>query len=206
MKNVKRVISYIIVGIFVFIAGAILFVILSPSYEARIVRSESMKPALEMGDVVVMGPVKDIGDIKPGVVISFTKGEDTIAHRVVSVEGNNIQTAGDWSGDPDPWLVPFSDVNGVYLLKVPYLGYISNFSRTPIGWGVLVILPGTLLMGYLVWDLFRKKEPKRTVPAKVKARNSNSGSSAKARGNNAGFSAKTRLRSERRQRATSRQY
>ena len=197
MKNTKRVISYIIAGIFVIIAAAILFVILSPSYEARIVRSESMKPALQMGDVVVMGPAKDIGAIKPGMVISFTKGEDTIAHRVVSVEGEDIQTAGDALGDPDPWLVPFSDVSGVYLFKVPYLGYVAKFSRTPIGWGVLIILPGTLLMGYLLWDMFRKKEPKKTVPVKVRAKvraknHSNSGSSAKAG-----------LRRERRQKAAS---
>lgn len=216
MKNVKRVISFTIVGVFVLIAAAILFVILSPSYEARIVRSESMKGAMNMGDVVVMGPARDIGDIKPGMVIGFNRGEETIAHRVVSVEGNDIQTAGDATGDPDPWLVPFSDVSGVYLFKVPYLGYVSKFSRTPIGWGVLIILPGTLLMGYLIWDMFRKKEPKKAVPAKVKARNSNSVtsvkakarnsnsvSSVKAKGNNAGSSAKAGLRRERRQRATS---
>ncbi|MGB2854164.1 MAG: signal peptidase I [Dehalococcoidia bacterium] len=203
MKNTKRVISYIIVGVFVLIAAAILFLILSPSYEARIVRSESMKPALNMGDVVIMGPARDIGDIKPGMVLGFNRGEDMIAHRVVSVEGDDIQTAGDALGDPDPWLVPFSDVKGVYLFKVPYLGYVSRFARTPIGWGVLIILPGTLLMGYMLWDLFRKKEPKKAVLATVKARNINSGSSAKARGNSAGSSAKARVRRERRQRATS---
>jgi len=64
MKNTKRVISYIIVGIFVIIAAAILFLILSPSYEARIVRSESMKPALNLGDVVIMRSATDIGDIE----------------------------------------------------------------------------------------------------------------------------------------------
>jgi len=175
MKNTKRVMSYIIIGVFVIIAAAILFVVLSPSYEARIVRSESMKPAIQMGDVVVMGPVKDIGDIKTGMVISFMRSEDMIAHRVVSVEGDDIQTAGDATGDPDPWLVPFSDVSGVYLFKVPYLGYVAKFSRTPIGWGVLVILPGTLLMGYLVWDMFRKsgrnkaKQPKGGRAVAVKA-------------------------------------
>ncbi len=202
MKNTKRVISYIIVGIFVIIAAAILFLILSPSYEARIVRSESMKPALNLGDVVIMRSATDIGDIEPGVVIGFERGEEMIAHRVVSVEGENIQTAGDATGDPDPWLVPFSDVSGVYMFKVPYLGYVSKFTRTPVGWILMVIIPGTLLMGYLVWDMFRK--PKKAVPSRVKAGNSNSVSSAKARGNNAGSSAKAGLRKERRQRATSR--
>ena len=192
-RDMKKVISYIIVGVVVLLAAAILFLILSPSYEARIVRSESMKGALNLGDVVIMGPARDISNIEPGMIISFERGEEMIAHRVVSVEGTDILTKGDAVEDVDPWLVPFSDVRGVYLLKIPYLGYISKFARTPIGWGLLVILPATLLVGYLVWDLFRKKEPKKVVLVKAKSRNSNSGSSAKAR-----------QRSERRQRATSR--
>ena len=187
----KKVLSYIIVGVVVLLAAAILFLILSPSYEARIVRSESMKGALNLGDVVVMGPARDISNIKPDMIIGFMRSEEMIAHRVVSVEGDNIQTKGDAVEDNDPWLVPFSDVKGVYLFKVPYLGYVSRLARTPMGWGLLVILPATLLVGYLVWDLFRK--PKKAVPAKVKASNSNSSSSAKAR-----------ARRERRQRATSR--
>lgn len=190
----KKVISYIIIGIFLLFAAAVLFLVLSPSYEARIVRSESMKPALQMGDVVIMGPIGSMEDVEPGMVIGFEYGGDAIAHRVVSVDEGGIQTAGDYTGDPDPWLVTFSDVHGVLLFKVPYLGYISNFSRTPIGWILLIIIPGTLLIGYLVWDLFRKKEPKKTVPVKVKSRAKNH--------SNSGSSAKAGLRRERRQRAT----
>ncbi len=199
-RKMKKVMLYIIVGVVVLFAAAIIFVVLSPDYDARIIRSESMKPALQIGDVVIMGPVGSIGDIEPGMVIGFTRGDATIAHRVVSVEKGGIQTAGDVTGDPDPWLVPFSDVYGVMLFKIPYIGYVSKYIRTTLGWVLLIIIPGVLLLGYLMWDLFRKKEPKKAVPVKVRAR-------ARAKPNPkprySSSSAKARLRRERRQRAMS---
>lgn len=154
--RLRKVILYIIVSVVVLFAAAIVFVVASPDYDARIVRSESMKPALEMGDVVVTGPVGSIDQVKPGMIISFSRGTEVVAHRVVSVDEEGIVTKGDAAEDADRWLVSFSDVQGRYLFRVPYLGFVSNFIRTPTGWAVLVILPATVLVGWIVWEMFRK--------------------------------------------------
>jgi len=165
----KKVIAWLIVGVVGAFACGIIFLIVSPHYSANIVRSESMVPVLQMGDVVVMGPVSGIEQVKPGMIISFIHDEQLIAHEVVSVQGDAIQTKGRALDDVDPWLVTMSQVQGAYLFRVPYLGYVSRFVRTPLGWGLLVILPAALLIGYLVWDLVLRTPGERGAPAGKKA-------------------------------------
>lgn len=161
----RKVIAYVIVGIAFVFAASILFLVLSPTYDAKIVRSESMTPALEMGDVAIMRSVSDIGQVQPGMIIGFVRDERSIAHRVVAVEEQGIQTKGDALEDVDPWLVPLSDVEGVLMFKVPYFGYVSRFARTPLGWVVLIVLPALVLIAYLVVDIFRRPAPQK-APAK----------------------------------------
>jgi signal peptidase len=81
-----------------------------------------------------------------------------IIHRVIEVKDGNIQTKGDANESADPWLVSISDVKGVFQFKVPYLGFLSSFVRTSVGWGVLVILPAVLLIGYFVRDIFKRND------------------------------------------------
>ena len=150
----KKAIGFFILGVIVAFAAGIAFVTLSPDYDAQVVRSESMKPTLQMGDVVITGPVGE--KVMPGKIISYRYGEELVTHRVVSVEGENIQTKGDAVEDPDPWQVPISDVEGVFLFKVPYLGFLTAFVSTPLGWAVLVILPAIFLIGYFMRDMFRR--------------------------------------------------
>jgi len=164
--RLRKVILCIIVGVVALFAAAIVFVTVSPDYDARIVRSESMKPALEIGDVVVTGPVSTIEQVKPGMIISFLRGTEVVAHRVVSVSEEGIVTRGDAVEDVDRWLVPFSDVKGRYLLRVPYLGFIAKFIRTPLGWGLVVILPAALLIMMIVWGMFRASPAKNGAPSR----------------------------------------
>lgn len=150
----KKAIGFFILGVIVAFAAGIAFVTLSPDYDAQVVRSESMKPTLQMGDVVITGPVGE--KVMPGKIVSFRRDGELITHRVVSVEGGIMQTQGDALEGPDPWQVPISDVEGVFLFKVPYMGFLTAFLRTPFGWGVLVILPAALLIGYFMRDMFRR--------------------------------------------------
>ena len=169
LRKMKKVVAWFIVGVVGVFACGLIFLIVSPHYSANIVRSESMVPVLQMGDVVVMGPVSGIEQIKPGMIISFMHDEQLIAHEVVSVQGDAIQTKGRALEDVDPWLVSISEVQGAYLFRVPYLGYLSKFVRTPLGWGLLVILPAALLIGYLVWDLVLRTPKERGAPTGRKA-------------------------------------
>ena len=148
----KKAIAYFVLGMVAAFAAGIAFLAFSPNYDVQVVRSESMKPSLQMGDVVVTGK----GDIKPGRIISYRLNGELITHRVISVEGGNIQTKGDALEDPDPWQVGASDVEGVFLFKIPYLGFLSAFVRTPLGWAVLVIVPAVFLIGFFIRDILRR--------------------------------------------------
>ena len=150
----KKAIGLLVVALFLAFAGGAIFLAVSSDYEAQVVRSESMKPTLNMGDVVIIGPAE--GKIKPGTIISYKVNGELVIHRVVSVEDGLIQTKGDANEDPDGWALPISNVQGVFLCKIPYLGFLSAFVRTPLGWGVLVILPAVLLVGYFVRDMFKR--------------------------------------------------
>lgn len=150
----KRAIAFFILGVIVAFAAVIGFVTLSPTYDAQVVRSESMKPTLQMGDVVITGPVGE--KVMPGRIISFLRDGELVTHRVLSVEGGIIQTKGDALEDPDPWQVPISEVEGVFLFKVPFMGFLTAFLQSPLGWAVLVILPAALLIGYFMRDMFRR--------------------------------------------------
>ena len=150
----KKAIGLLVIGLFLAFAGGAIFLALSPDYEAQVVKSESMKPTLSINDVVIIGPAE--GKIKPGTIISYKVDGELVIHRVVSVEDGLILTKGDANEDPDTWEVPISNVQGVFLCKIPYLGFLSSFVRTSVGWGVLIILPAVLLVGYFMKDMFKR--------------------------------------------------
>lgn len=150
----KKAIGFLVVALALVFAGGAAFLAVSPDYQAQVVKGGSMKPTLNVGDVVIIGPVD--GAIKPGRIISYKIDDELVIHRVVSVQDGMIQTKGDANEDPDLQPVPISDVEGVFLCRVPYLGVLSSFVRTPVGWGVLVVLPAVLLIGYFVRDMFKR--------------------------------------------------
>jgi signal peptidase len=92
-----------------------------------LVKGQSMEPAINMGDVVVTGPVGGLLNrkIEPGTIVTYKRESTPITHRVIVVEGDNLITKGDASEDPDPEPLLMSEVCGVYLVRIPYLGGTS---------------------------------------------------------------------------------
>jgi len=154
MKAFSWVVS-IVLALVVAILGFIYF---SPDYSMYLVRSESMKPAINMGDMVVTGPLNGLltGDVKPGVIITYERSEEPVTHRVLSLDGDTLMTKGDAVEDPDPRPVSMSEVSGIYLFKIPYAGYLSNFIKTRVGWFVLIIIPALLLVAMLTKDIVKE--------------------------------------------------
>jgi hypothetical protein len=72
------------------------------------------------------------------------------------MEGSKLTTRGDAVEDPDPWDVTLSDVRGVYLFKIPSVGYLTNFIQTKTGWFITIIIPGALLTLWLVKDIVKE--------------------------------------------------
>jgi len=151
-------VAYVLIGaILAFGIVGFLFFHFSSNYNIYIARSGSMSPAINQGDLVFTGPVKGPfgDDIKTGTIVTYERDEASITHRVIGFEEDMLITKGDASEDADLWPVPLSDVKGVYLFKFPYLGYVSNFLGSKIGFIVLII-PIILLIVFIIRDMVKQ--------------------------------------------------
>jgi len=153
-----KIFKWSVLAIIALVVAAFAFVHFSPDYAMYSVRTESMNPAIKMGDMIVTGPLNGLfsGELQPGEVVTYIRNKELITHRVVSVDGNTLLTKGDAMEESDPWTVAMSDVSGAYLFKIPYGGYLANFIRTKLGWFLVVILPSMLLVGLISWDIVKE--------------------------------------------------
>lgn len=119
------------------ISGLLLALVLTKSIFFGIVTTQSMVPALYPRELVLIeGLTKDV---KAGDIIVFKKPgyEETVIHRVFSVEDGAIRTKGD-NADIDPWALRKKDIMGkaVTIFGKPLkglknIGYYFMPIRTP---------------------------------------------------------------------------
>ena len=154
MKTFSWVVSIILALVVVGLG----FVYFSPDYSMYLVRSESMKPAINMGDMIITGPVDGPlnGQVNPGVVVTYERGQELVTHRVLSVNGDTLMTKGDAVEDPDPSPISVSSVSGIYLFKIPHAGYLSDFMQTRVGWFSMIIVPAMLLVAFIVKGIVKE--------------------------------------------------
>ena len=131
-----KILSRLVLTMLSLILAGLAFLYFVPGYNLYLVRSESMRPAINIGDLIITGPMNGPinGEVKPGTIITYEYSKELVTHRVRSIDGKTMVTKGDATEDPDPWSVTLSDVRGVYLFKITYVGYLTNFVRTKLGW------------------------------------------------------------------------
>ena len=91
--------------------------------------SGSMRPSLDVGDVVIVGKVP-VDTIEPGDIIQFREAEGiATVHRVVKIqeiEGNMVFiTQGDDNREPDPNPVLAANVVGKVIFNIPKVGWVA---------------------------------------------------------------------------------
>ncbi len=99
----------------------------TPSFLAT-VTSDSMKPALERGDWVVLEKRLDYG--LNDTIVFFLNPGNVYVHRVVALapasSGNvGYRTKGDANPGADGWIVPSEAVLGRVVVRIPRLGYLA---------------------------------------------------------------------------------
>jgi len=148
------------------------FVYLTPGYDIAIVRSGSMEPNLPVGSVIVTAPANSllVGELEVGQPISFTYGKDTVTHRIIEINDNQIIVKGDANEHADANPVNLSQVKGIVWFNIPYFGYFTGFLQTKLGWWLLILLPTFGLVSMLVWGIlkeaFKPSKPKEVVSDK----------------------------------------
>ena len=125
-----------------------------------VVLSDSMTPTLQSGDMVVVESVEPTAVSNGTVITDWSPNESStrVTHRGVDVERSDgtvsFRTQGDANNIPDPYRVQASDLIGEVWFVVPFAGYFVRFAGTGVGTIVLIVLPGTLLFGTELWDLW----------------------------------------------------
>lgn len=154
MSAARRVLNWL--GLLLLIAIVIPFVIFAVpgivgAEGSYVVLSGSMEPTISTGDAIIVDGV-DPAEIEERDVITYLRsGADTpTTHRVVGIteEGGELAfvTQGDANDQPDASPVRASQVMGIVVFTIPFIGYVIEFVNTPTGFVTLVILPFALLL------------------------------------------------------------
>lgn len=146
----------VILGLFV---AGLLFLRFAPGFDLFMVRSGSMWPAISPGDLIVTGPINSLltGEIEPGKIITYSRSDIFITHRVIQINGDVIVTKGDAVQTNDAWIVHTPEVVGIYLFKIPGVGYYTRFVKNPGSWFLIIILPAIILLWLLFREIFKNR-------------------------------------------------
>ncbi|MFF3070336.1 signal peptidase I [Kitasatospora sp. NPDC057936] len=111
-------------------------------WSPSVVVSDSMRPALSRGDVVVTRSA-DLDEVGGGAVISFKDplhdGRPTTHRAVERLEGGAAyRTKGDANPDPDPLLVRAEEFTGIVTVAVPWAGKAWTWAEDG-DWGPLAV-------------------------------------------------------------------
>jgi signal peptidase len=132
-----------------------------------VVRSGSMTPAVETGDIVAVHPIAP-PSARVGDIVTFENHGKLTSHRVRSMgrSGGDMlfTTQGDANTGQEHWKVPVTGRIGRVLYRVPKLGFVVVRVQSPTGRLVLIILPALLLAFSMLRKIWRN-EPRLDAPA-----------------------------------------
>lgn len=115
------------------------------------VLSGSMEPTFSKGALLV---VKETQDVQKGDIVVYQSGQELIVHRVIDIAKTTITTQGDANNVADPTFDK-TQIKGVVITWIPYLGGIVSTLKTPLG--IILVLVCAFL---LVEGSFRKQRDK----------------------------------------------
>ncbi len=124
--------------------------------EIKIVKSGSMEPAIKTGSIVVIKPQTTAygAQYRVGDIITFgpdNAREIPTTHRVEEVIKDSTgeftyRTKGDANEEADPGMVLESEVIGQVVFDTPYVGYILDFAKKPVGFALLIGIPAAVII------------------------------------------------------------
>ncbi|TFG11455.1 signal peptidase I [Candidatus Thorarchaeota archaeon] len=137
-----------------------------------VVTSDSMEPTLYRGDLLII-QAREPDQIALNDIVVYQDevwhSDGPIVHRVVEieiVEGDYYYfTKGDNNPTRDPYNRTYSEIVGVVVATIPWLGNISLFLRTPVGIVVMVGLFVAILVLPEIFSNDEDEEPSSTTKA-----------------------------------------
>lgn len=168
IKHINLVFSILLI-----IAAGFLAFVAIPSFgsKALIVRSGSMQPAINVGDLIVVqlqnnlaSPVNgNFPKYKVGEIVAFKSEKNPkvfTSHRIASSqfkEGKiSYGTKGDANDAPDKNLVTEENIVGKKLIVIPYIGKLLAFAKSKTGFAAVVITPALLVIFFEIVSIFKE--------------------------------------------------
>ncbi len=130
-------------------------------YQAYIITTNSMEPNIREGDVIIIKQC-DEQTLKEGDIITFRNSKNEfVTHRIISIEEEQNEklyvTKGDNNTIEDLEKLSFNAIEGILILRVPFLGNILLLFRNRI---YLILL---VLVMILIYLYTRKREEKKRI-------------------------------------------
>jgi signal peptidase len=146
------------------VAGFVLAILLSSVIplalgdRSLVVRSGSMHPTIDTGDIVAVHPIAPTV-ARVGDIVTFKSHGKLTSHRVRSIEPHgpslSFLTQGDANTGQEHWSVPANGRIGLVTYRVPKLGFVVVKVQSPAGRFALIILPALLLGFSLLRRIWR---------------------------------------------------
>ena len=120
------------------------------------VATGSMKPTIQIGDVVIVKITKDVNE---NDIIVYIDGDDIIIHRLVEKNENNIVTRGDANNSEDK---PIQEnmIIGQVIKIVPQLGTWQNILSSPEVLALIIVLIIILSIIYIYTSKSEEEDEK----------------------------------------------
>lgn len=120
------------------------------------VATGSMKPTIQIGDVVIVKITKDVNE---NDIIVYVDGDDIITHRLVEKSENNIVTRGDANNSEDK---PIQEnmIIGQVIKIVPQLGTWQNILSSPEVLALIIVLIIILSIIYIYTSKSEEEDEK----------------------------------------------
>ncbi|MFA5154113.1 MAG: signal peptidase I [Clostridia bacterium] len=170
IKKLFKTIYYIVFAFIILIAVLLIVSVLPITGNIKFltVLSGSMEPAVKTGSIVLTKPVSDY---KIGDIITFgptTKTTPPTTHRIAEIKvvgGEPVYiTKGDANNSVDSREIKKADIIGKTIIKVPYLGYVIDFVRKPIGFVLIIVVPAVVIINdeiRKIWKEIMRLKKKR---------------------------------------------
>ena len=170
MNNIYKIFYYFFITA-VLVIGALLlttFFKTPGNYAVKIVKSGSMEPAIKTGSVIV---IKPDAEYKVGDIITFGKDDKRnipTSHRISAVrmvQGKMLYTTkGDANNASDAKEISQNEIIGRVVFKIPYLGYVLDMAKKPIGFFLLIVIPALAIVYdeiVKIWKEVRKMKKRK---------------------------------------------
>ncbi len=135
-------------------------------YSRVAIISGSMSPAIEVGDLIIIGEADSyqINDI-----VTFRSGSSLVTHRIIALDNGKAITKGDFNNVADKNPVEMSDIVGKVITRIPHAGDSVLFLRSPLG--LLIIIVSAIVLIELPYLFGKRSNDQKGMDADEKERN-----------------------------------